>query len=83
MNLTTTLEEVQAWPVEDQMELVFRVWDQLVESGWQPEPTDDLKAELDRRLATSEANPDDVLTWEQVVGKVKRPHFDQPHALHD
>jgi len=42
------------------------------ESGLQPELTDELKAELDRRLAAYEANPDSGLSWEQVVAHVKR-----------
>jgi putative addiction module component (TIGR02574 family) len=70
---TTTLEQVQTWPVEDRLALVFRVWDQLVDGGWQPELTDDLKAELDRRLAAHQANPGTVVTWEEVVAQVRRP----------
>lgn len=73
MDPTTALQEIQSWPVEEQLELVFRVWDQVVESGWQPELTDELKAELDRRLASYEANPENVLTWEQIVARVRRP----------
>jgi putative addiction module component (TIGR02574 family) len=69
---TTALQEIQSWPVEDQLELVFQLWDRLVEGGWQPELTDDLKAELDRRLASYGANPENVLTWEQVVARVRR-----------
>jgi putative addiction module component (TIGR02574 family) len=53
--------------VEDQLELVFRVWDQLVEGSWQPELTDDLKAELDRRLASYKANPENVRPWPPSV----------------
>jgi putative addiction module component (TIGR02574 family) len=70
---TTALQEIQSWPVEEQLDLVFRLWDQLVEGGWQPELTDELKAELDRRLASYEANPENVLTWEQIVARVRRP----------
>ena len=73
MDPTTTLQAVQAWPLEDQLELVFRLWDQLVDGGWRPELTEDLKAELDRRLAAYEADPTNVLTWEQVVARVRRP----------
>jgi putative addiction module component (TIGR02574 family) len=61
-----TLEAVQSWPVEEQLAFVFQVWDRLVEGGWQPELTDELKAELDRRLAAYQANPSNVLTWEQL-----------------
>ena len=67
----TVLQAVQAWPVEEQLDFAFRLWDQLVEGGWQPELTDELKAELDRRLAAYKADPTNVLTWEQVVARVR------------
>lgn len=70
---TTVLEIVQSWPVEDQLDLVFRLWDRLVEGGWQPELTDDLKTELDRRLAAHQADPTRVLSWEDVMARVRRP----------
>jgi putative addiction module component (TIGR02574 family) len=73
MDPTTTLQAVQAWPVEEQLEFLFRAWDQLLDSGWQPELTEELRAELERRLAAHQANPDNVLTWEQVVAHVRRP----------
>lgn len=73
MDPTTALQVVQAWPVDEQLEFVFRVWDQLVEGGWQPELTDDLRAELDRRLANHQADPTNVLTWDQVLARVRRP----------
>lgn len=73
MDPTTTLQAVQAWPMEDQLEFVFRLWDQLLDSGWRPEVTDDLKAELNRRLPAYEADPTNVRTWEQVLERVRRP----------
>ncbi len=72
MNPTTTLQAVRQWPVQDRLDFLFGVWDQLVEDGWKPEPTDDLIAELDRRLAAHEANPANVRTWEQVVERIRR-----------
>lgn len=73
MDPTAVLEAMRAWPPEQQLEFAFRVWDQLVEGGWQPELTDDLKAELDRRLAAYQADPSNVRTWEQVVERARRP----------
>jgi putative addiction module component (TIGR02574 family) len=73
MDTTTTLQAVRGWPVEARLELVFGLWDQLVEDGWQPEPTDELAAELDRRLAAHDANPANVRTWDQVLERVRRP----------
>ena len=73
MDQTTLLETVRAWPADEQLEFVFRIWDQLVERGWKPELTDELKAELDRRLAAHQADPTNVVTWEQLVAHVRRP----------
>ena len=73
MSPTSTLEATRKWPIEDRLCLVFDLWDQLVEDGWQPEPTDELNAELDRRLAAHEANPSNVRTWEQIRERLKKP----------
>jgi putative addiction module component (TIGR02574 family) len=74
MDPIMTAQAVREWPAEDRLELVFRLWDQLVEDGWRPEPDEDLNAELDRRLAAHEADPTNVRTWEQVLQRVrKRP----------
>jgi len=71
MDPLTTLQTVRQWSVEDRLDLVFRLWDQLVEDGWQPEPTDELIAELDRRLEAHAANPTNVRTWEQILERVR------------
>ena len=73
MDPTTTLQAARQWSVEDRLEVVFGLWDQLVEDGWRPEPTDELVAELDRRMAAHEADPTNVRTWEQVLERVRRP----------
>jgi putative addiction module component (TIGR02574 family) len=72
MDPTITVRAVREWPVEDRLELVFRLWDQLVEDGWHPEPDEDLIAELDRRLAAHEADPTNVRTWEQVLQRLRK-----------
>lgn len=74
MDATPTLEAVRGWPVEDQLDLVFRLWDQIVDAGWRPAPSPELLGELRRRLAAHAADPSRALTWEQVVAHVRRPH---------
>jgi putative addiction module component (TIGR02574 family) len=73
MDTTAVLEEVRTWSMEDRLELASRIWDQLVDDGWQPQPTDELKAELERRLAAHQADPTRDVTWEQLVEHVSRP----------
>jgi len=72
MNVTTTLKETESWPLDDQIELAQRLWDRILDSGWKPELTDDLKAELDRRLDALDANPESSLTWEEIERHARR-----------
>jgi putative addiction module component (TIGR02574 family) len=72
MDMPTVLKAIETWPVEDRIELAQHIWDQLIESGWQPELSDEEKAELDRRLDALDANPNDVVTWESIVEHVRR-----------
>ena len=72
MNMAAALKEIETWPADEQIELVQRVWDRLIESGWQPTLTEEQKAELDRRLDALEANPADVVSWESIVEHVRR-----------
>jgi putative addiction module component (TIGR02574 family) len=67
----STLQTVQSWPMEERLTFVFDLWDRLVDDGWQPEPTEELTAELDRRLVAHAANPADVQTWEQILERTR------------
>jgi putative addiction module component (TIGR02574 family) len=66
MDLQAILSEVDSWSIEDRIRLVQEVWDRLVDQGYEPELTDEMKAELDRRLADHRANPGAAIPWEQV-----------------
>lgn len=72
MDMVTALKEIEAWPLAEQIELAQRLWDRILDSGWQPQLTQEQKAELDRRLDALDANPNDVVTWESVVEHVRR-----------
>lgn len=63
---TDLLDQARQLSVEDQLELVEAIWDEIVKRNIAPPPTDAQKAELDRRLAEHEANPDDVVSWSEV-----------------
>jgi putative addiction module component (TIGR02574 family) len=66
MDLQTVLREVDTWPIEDRIRLVQEVWDRLVDQDHEPGLSDEMKAELDRRLAAHRANPEAAIPWEQV-----------------
>jgi putative addiction module component (TIGR02574 family) len=72
MDMATALSEIEAWPIDERVEFVQTVWDRIVDSGWQPTLSDPQKAELDRRLAALEADPKNVVTWEEITEHVRR-----------
>ena len=73
MDLMTVISEVGAWPVEDRLRLMEEIWEGLLDEGYEPELTEELKTKLDRRLEALEANPDNVTTWDEIKEYVRRP----------
>ena len=70
MDTSSVWQAVLPWPKEQKLELAFRLWDQSIEEGWVPEPSDELIEELDRRLAAHELEPTNVRneTWGRTSG---------------
>jgi putative addiction module component (TIGR02574 family) len=72
MDYHTILSEVESWPLDDRIRLVEDVWDRLVDLGYEPELTEEMKAELDRRGAELDRNPELGVPWEEVKARVLR-----------
>ena len=68
MDPTAILESAQAWSPEQKWDVALRLWDEVSESGWQPEADDELAAELDRRLDAHAADPGNVRTTLLLAG---------------
>jgi putative addiction module component (TIGR02574 family) len=71
MNPAETLEATRSWPNEDRLALALSLWAELLDAGWQPEPDDELAAELDRRLDAHEADPTNIRTSEEVWARIR------------
>lgn len=63
---TQLLDQARQLSVEEQLELIEALWDNITKHNAAPPPSDAQKAELDRRLADHEKNPDDVVPWSEV-----------------
>jgi putative addiction module component (TIGR02574 family) len=72
MNITNTLNEIVALSIEERINLVQDIWDSIAADQACADLTDEQKQELERRTADYEANPDNVLTWEEVKASIKR-----------
>ena len=71
MDFTGTLNQIVALSIQDRIRLVQAILDSIAAEQVHPDLTDFQKQELDRRIDDSEANPDNVLTWEEVKASVK------------
>ncbi|UBF23636.1 addiction module protein [Kovacikia minuta CCNUW1] len=71
MDITTTLNQIIALSIQDRIRLVQAILDSIAAEQDYLDLTDSQKQELDRRIDDYEANPDDVLTWEEVKASVK------------
>ena len=56
--------------VEERLALVEDLWDSIAGESAAMSLTDVQRAELDRRLADHEANPTDVVAWEDVKASI-------------
>jgi putative addiction module component (TIGR02574 family) len=70
MDYEAVLSAIAFWPVDDRIRLVHDVWDRLVDEGHDPELTDAIKAELDRRIAELDRDPDSGIPWDVVKARV-------------
>ncbi|HEX7155191.1 MAG TPA: addiction module protein [Thermoanaerobaculia bacterium] len=53
-------------PASDRLELVEAIWDSLVEVPEAVPISDDVRAELDRRLAAYYADPSSARPWDEI-----------------
>lgn len=56
--------------IEERLTLVEELWDSIAADSAVVPLTPAQRAELDRRIAEHEANPDDVLPWEEVKASI-------------
>jgi putative addiction module component (TIGR02574 family) len=70
VDVARTIDELRALSVDDRLEVVEAVWDCLPEDVAGP-ASPQQRAELNRRLDAYEANPQDVLTWDQVLERLR------------
>lgn len=65
------IHELKALPIQERLKVVEAVWDSIDEDGSIFSPSPSQRAELDRRLAAHEADPESSLTWDQVLERLR------------
>jgi putative addiction module component (TIGR02574 family) len=69
-DIAHTIDELCALPIDDRLKVVAAVWDSLPEQAAVP-LSPEQRAELKRRVDAYEANPEDLLTWDQMLEQVR------------
>jgi putative addiction module component (TIGR02574 family) len=72
MDITTILQEVDKWPIEERIQLAEAIWDRVAEYQEMLHLSESQLLELDWRLEALKADPNDVIPWEEVQRFVRR-----------
>ncbi len=72
MDFAATLAEIRTLSPQERIQLVQAIWDSIAEDQAPPDLSEAQKDDLKRRVGELDANPNNVLTWEQIKAHVKR-----------
>ena len=70
MDIRQTLSELTALPVADRLHVLETIWDSI-DAGTPVDLSPAERSEINRRLDAHEANPDELLTWDQVLDQLR------------
>jgi putative addiction module component (TIGR02574 family) len=70
MSTTDILNAARGLSRDDRIELVQALWDSIADDVVPP-IDEELQAELDRRIAAYDADPSNVMTWEEIKRRVR------------
>ncbi len=70
MNLNQTLTELNLLPVIDRLRVVESLWDSI-ESDTPVSLSPEQRNEINRRIEAHHANPDELITWDQVLDQLR------------
>lgn len=57
--------------IQERIQLVGEIWDSIAEEEGEFELTDAQRDEIDRRMASLRANPDQVISWEEIKARIQ------------
>ena len=64
--------DFQNLSVAERLTLVEAIWNSIADEQEHLEVTDEQRAELDRRIAEMDENPDGGLTWEEAMAELRK-----------
>jgi len=71
MDYDSVLAAIDTWPMEDRLRLINDLQDRCEGYFAQPVLSEATKAELERRIAVLEKDPNRVVSWEDVDARIR------------
>ena len=70
VDVARTIDDLRSLSVDDRVRVVQAVWDSLPEQASIPASAEQAK-ELNRRLDAYETDPENLLTWDEVLERLR------------
>jgi putative addiction module component (TIGR02574 family) len=77
MPVTVKSLGIDRLPVDEQLALVREIWDGILAAGARPSLSESQLQDLRRRVAEDDADPDNLIPWEEVKARCGAGH-EQP-----
>ena len=71
-SLSTLRHEILRLSTAEKLALVEQIWDSIPEDDEALAPTSEQRADLERRLAEANADPDGGIPWEEVRDRIRQ-----------
>jgi len=71
MSVDAMMEEIGKLDADARLELAWKLWDSLDVEKAPTQPTSAQQADLTRRIAELDADPDDVMTHDELIASVR------------
>lgn len=70
--MSTQISDILQLSIAERIQLVEDIWDSIAVVPEAVPLTEEQKAELDRRLESYQANPDEGISWQELKDKLRQ-----------
>lgn len=72
MTVMEVASAIPSWSKDERLQLLDELWASLDRDQYVPDLTPELRQLLDERIAHANAQPEDVVTWEELKAELHR-----------
>jgi putative addiction module component (TIGR02574 family) len=69
MDYQSVLNEIETWPIHERILLIQDLCERLARDEYEPALTEEMRAELDRRIEELDRNPELGVPWDEAKAR--------------